>query len=236
MKPFTAVPNTLIEALPDLGHDAFILYCYLQYRANGDGEAWPSYETINHETKIRRSNIPGALKKLEELGLIKKRRRFSGSTIYSISTDMVLMGATLVPEWDCISTNGGTTLVPMVVHKQESLNKNHLTRDSSSTDPVLMDKEDPFTEMQWRCETRLGLAMTGERDINAVREMVKEQITDDDFTAALNWHSENGKIIRTIAGALASLKVSKAKRIQAANTRKTKIKSGQELAHDPIGL
>ena len=78
--------------------------------------------------------------------------------------------------------------------------------------------------------------MTGKRDIDAVREMVKAGYTDEDFRATLAWYTENGKTIRTVAAALGSLSTSKLKRVQASNARKAQIKNGSERAHDPIGL
>lgn len=59
-------------------------------RANEDNQCWPSYEDICLRSCANRKSVVAALKKLEDLGLITKTRRFSKSTVYTlaISTDI----------------------------------------------------------------------------------------------------------------------------------------------------
>ena len=63
----------------------------LANRANKDGECFPSLSTIARDAGIARSTAQEAIKKLEGLGLIKKRQRKSSrndgwrSTLYRLS-------------------------------------------------------------------------------------------------------------------------------------------------------
>jgi hypothetical protein len=59
-------------------------------RANEDHQCWPSYDDICFRSGANRKSVVAALKKLEELGVIERNRRFSKSTVYTlaISTDI----------------------------------------------------------------------------------------------------------------------------------------------------
>lgn len=62
-------------------------------RANEDNQCWPSYDDICARSCANRKSVVAGLKKLEALGLITKTRRFSKSTVYtlSVSTDIGLI-------------------------------------------------------------------------------------------------------------------------------------------------
>jgi len=59
-------------------------------RANEDNQCWPSYEDICSRSCANQKTVASALKALEQLGFIKKTRRYSKSTLYEllISSDI----------------------------------------------------------------------------------------------------------------------------------------------------
>lgn len=59
-------------------------------RANEDNQCWPSYDDICSRSCANRKSVVAALKKLEELGLITKTRRFSKSTVYTLAISTVI--------------------------------------------------------------------------------------------------------------------------------------------------
>jgi len=78
-------------------------------RANEENKCWPSYDDICERSCANRKSVVSALKKLEELGLIQKTRRYSKSTVYEllISTDMGSISR---------STNMGSIEKPNIGH------------------------------------------------------------------------------------------------------------------------
>jgi hypothetical protein len=99
---FTTIPNSVIQLWPKIGVDGMTLFVYLRYRTNAQTEtAFPSLDTIQQDTSLPRKRIVKAAKKLEEAGLVERKRRFSASTIYTlklpatiaISADVELMEA-----------------------------------------------------------------------------------------------------------------------------------------------
>lgn len=95
---FTTIPNSVIELWPSIGVDGMALLVYLRYRTNSQtGDAFPSYDKITADTGLTRRRIAKAIRLLESVGLVERKRRFSASTIYtlkmpeSISTDAALM-------------------------------------------------------------------------------------------------------------------------------------------------
>lgn len=82
---FTAIPNTVIRLLPQVGPSAFALWSYLRMRMNSETEvAFPAYETIRAETGLGFDTIARSCRALEAAGLIERRRRFSSSTVYTL--------------------------------------------------------------------------------------------------------------------------------------------------------
>ncbi|MBR3918331.1 MAG: helix-turn-helix domain-containing protein [Clostridia bacterium] len=60
----------------DLSHRAVSVYTYLFYRANKNGECWPSIPTIANDLKISSSTVRRALKDLRKEGLIETKQRY----------------------------------------------------------------------------------------------------------------------------------------------------------------
>lgn len=131
---FTTVPNSVIELWPKIGIDGMALFVYLRYRTNGQTEtAFPSFDTIHQDTCLTRKRIAQAARKLEEAGLVARKRRFGASTIYTlklpdaiaISNDAGLMG-------DSISHDAEPSLVQGVHTNQIDLNHTEKKIDSSA--------------------------------------------------------------------------------------------------------
>lgn len=77
---------------------------------------------------------------------------------------------------------------------------------------------DYFSLLQHVIERLTGLPITPtKRETDALNEMIRLEITEDDLSAAVNWFRDNGKTARGPASLLESAKVSHAKRIQASN-------------------
>jgi len=83
---FTIVPNEVLES--DLSARAVLVFVALMSRVSHDSAAakcWPSYEAIAERCAVKgREAISAALNELEKKGFLKRERRFSASTIYTL--------------------------------------------------------------------------------------------------------------------------------------------------------
>ena len=80
---FTTIPNYLIEILPIVGRDAYVLFGYLRYRTNRKlRTAFPGYDRIRSDTTLTFGRISAAIKSLEAAGFMERRKRFGDSTQY----------------------------------------------------------------------------------------------------------------------------------------------------------
>lgn len=131
---FTTIPNTVIRLWPILGMDAFALFVCLRYHSDDNGVSFPAYSTITKETGLTRNKIARGIRVLEIHKLLTRQKRFSGSTIYtltmpSISPDAVLMDIASSPAAGLQLSRSRTTVVP-----NRDTNQTHLTR-SIQQDP-----------------------------------------------------------------------------------------------------
>ena len=130
---FVAISHTFVEDMPNLSPASVKLFLYLRFRANNQtDEAFPSYDAISKDTGLARATISEGIKGLIERGWLKKKRRFSNSTIYeicnpSISSEIELMDdknePPLVQKLNCISSEIELPLVQKL-----NSNKNQSTR------------------------------------------------------------------------------------------------------------
>lgn len=129
---FTTVPNSVIEIWNSIGLDAFALFVYLRFRSNKQDTCWPSYQTISQETTLTRQRISNAISILETNQLLERRKRFSGSTVYTIkmpiSKDVGLMDDPISKDVLLQQSDILTTVV-----RQVDTNQTHSTR-STETD------------------------------------------------------------------------------------------------------
>ncbi len=119
---FTPVPELVIEAMPELGTDAVTLFMYLRYKTHRrKGSAWPSYTQISEATGWGRRRISNAIKALDAGGWLSKRKRFSNTTVYTLtrpphvggasSSEMELMDAASNRATEPQKSRNGTTEV-----------------------------------------------------------------------------------------------------------------------------
>jgi hypothetical protein len=96
---YTAVPNSFIKA-NDVSHEAFRLMVALMMHTNGADDtptAFPSYDRIKAITSISSySTIAKALRALEDLGWIERRKRFGKSTVYTITSPTAGVGLSVL--------------------------------------------------------------------------------------------------------------------------------------------
>jgi hypothetical protein len=146
---FTAVPESVIEMAPQLGAEAFLLFCYLRYMTNRErGCAWPSYDTIQKATGLRRAAIAEALNTLEHVRLLKRHRRFGASTEYEL-----VPPPPVVRQVDCSSPTGGPSVVQQVDGTQDLSTQDQVTQTETplaapqraATPPTSGPEPDPIS-------------------------------------------------------------------------------------------
>lgn len=83
---FTIVPNEILES--DLSPRAVLVFVALMSRVSHSGESarcWPSYEAIKERCAVKgREAISAGLDELEAKGYLRRERRFSASTVYTL--------------------------------------------------------------------------------------------------------------------------------------------------------
>jgi len=186
---FVAIPHTFVEDMPNLSPASVKLFLYLRFRANNQtDEAYPSYDAIAKDTGLARATISEGIKGLIERGWLKKKRRFSNSTIYeicapSISSEIELMNdknePPLVQKLNCISSIFELPLVQKL-----NSNKNQRTRTkeqhhqaqtldkvaNANCDPKDDDDDDDFFKQIKSELSKQNLVMTP-RTIKAAKRL-----------------------------------------------------------------
>lgn len=82
---FFTVPKSVISILPALQGSDIKVYLYLCDRVNGrTGKCYPSQSTIAKECKLGIRTVGAAVRKLEQLELIRVQRRDRGSNVYEV--------------------------------------------------------------------------------------------------------------------------------------------------------
>jgi hypothetical protein len=88
---FTIVPHEIIES--DLSPRAVLVFIALMSRVShteGDAKCWPSYEAIRERCAVKgREAINAGLDELEARGYLTRERRFSASTVYTLTRPVV---------------------------------------------------------------------------------------------------------------------------------------------------
>lgn len=84
---FAIVPVEILES--DLSPRAVLVFIALMsrvdHRRNGEAVCWPSYEAIRERSAVKgREAISAALDELESKGYLRRERRFSASTVYTL--------------------------------------------------------------------------------------------------------------------------------------------------------
>lgn len=131
---------TVGEGIGILGSNAFAVYFCMVSSANANWETSISYDIIQQWTKLSRVTISGSIKMLAAQGLIKPHRRFSASTIYTISKPSELMNSPLVNLVNYISLTNVLLTTTLLINDSNSIVKSTVGElmDYSSKPSVLM--------------------------------------------------------------------------------------------------
>lgn len=82
---FAMIPHTFIEESRGLSiHARWLFVILMFYRNTMTGNSFPSYQTIHEKFGLRRPMISKGIKELEAAGWLKRKKRFSQSTIYTL--------------------------------------------------------------------------------------------------------------------------------------------------------
>jgi len=139
---FTTVPNTVIKMWNQIGLDAFVLFVYLRYRTDEHDECYPSYDTIQKDTGLRRARVSAAVARLEEAGLLERRKRFGNSTVYTLIMPPISPPVGLLEESPVVHlSNYSSPPVELSVVRQEYTNQIQLTRSNEQDKPSSPDGE-----------------------------------------------------------------------------------------------
>lgn len=83
---FITIPFSFIREAKELSFHARWLFVTLRFYTNRQsGNAFPSYETIQELTGMRREMIAKSIRELADKGWLTKRRRFSRSNLYTLN-------------------------------------------------------------------------------------------------------------------------------------------------------
>lgn len=162
---FTTVPNSIIKLWPDIGGDAMQLVLYLRYRTNSETElAFPSYDIIQRDTTLTRRRIAKAIRALEKGHLVERKRRFGGSTLYTLRLP-------LVTHMDYSSSDAGLSLVQGVHTNKIESNKKDSTIAADAANLLPPRKYGPPQETKphsrEELRTMTANAVAGGAEINA---------------------------------------------------------------------
>ena len=120
---FVVIPVSVIKMWHEMGVDAVSLFVYLRYRTNGKTEtAYPSYDTISKQTRLTRKRIAKAIHTLEKHKLLTRKRRFSGSTLYTLHYPSAISPTSELMR-DSISPTSELPLVPRMHANKIEINK-----------------------------------------------------------------------------------------------------------------
>lgn len=85
MGAFVPIPHTFIKQSRNLSFHARWLFVTFCYYTNGEsGLAFPSYDTIQKLTRMRRQKIADSIRELEDAGWLSRQKRFNNSTFYEV--------------------------------------------------------------------------------------------------------------------------------------------------------
>lgn len=191
--PFTGVPNFIFALIDEIGIDGIGMYAYLLMRSGEDGKCFPSYDRMQKDLKVSRYKVSEMIKRLEDVGLVQRKRRFSASTIYTvISSKIELMDAPLVQKSDYISSKIELPLVQKSDTNKNHFKKNHLNNtDEQDTSGM------PFALLldAFISYSKIPLFNPRPRDIEALTRMVENKVTPAVIEAAIKALGTKYKIV-----------------------------------------
>src|SRR3990167_3635998 len=180
---FTTVPESVIKRTAEIGSDAVMMFVYLRFRTNSDrGQAWPSYDLMQSDLGWGRSKVSGALKSLQDAGLLIKTRRFGQSTLYRL----------VPPPPDVAAPEHQDASSP----ETELLERNPPDQSSQIGTPVVpeSDSSSPGIELQNQIESNQTQSNQIERDPARPFFGRARTATDDLKTCLVQHFSETAKL------------------------------------------
>jgi hypothetical protein len=175
---FTAIPERVVEMIPEIGSDAALMYLYLRYRTNAKrGQAWPGYKRMRKDLTWGRTRIHNAIKALEEHALLDRQQRFGQSTIYMLKRPPdvgvetegtpispivgLIEESAISPNLGLHSSHSGTPLVPKRDLNQIKFNQNESNQTQIKELPLSNNEKRKLAEEYFRDLT--GLRPNGDK-------------------------------------------------------------------------
>jgi DNA replication protein DnaD len=94
MGAFVPIPHSFIKNSRELSFHARWLFVTLCFYTNRKmGVAFPSYDTIQQLTRMRREKIASSIRELEDAGWLRRQKRFNNSTFYEVLIPRPNMGS-----------------------------------------------------------------------------------------------------------------------------------------------
>lgn len=158
---FTIVPNEILAS--DLSPRAVLVFIALMSRVSHDAAApkcWPSYEAIAERCAIKaRASISAAIDELEQKGFLKRDKRFSASTVYTLlrprsSHDERMVDCAVVQNMNYSSSqceqpvihNANANKIQVnKIQEQDPISSNASALEVESTQPAVL----PSGEIDW---------------------------------------------------------------------------------------
>lgn len=108
MGKFTVIPNSFVQDMKNLPPAAHSMFVILSYHINikrDDEDVFPSYVTLKEETGLAFSTIAKGIKALMDAGWLERRKRFGGSTVYTIKYPDTITSKNGVMDDDAVLQN-----------------------------------------------------------------------------------------------------------------------------------
>jgi hypothetical protein len=144
--PFTTIPNSILELWPKIGVDGMALFLYLRWRTHSKYEiAFPSYDTIQAETRLTRQRISKAIQTLEKVAILECKRRFGNSTIYILKLPPISLPVARLADVGKLEPKGSDKPVvhppndislpvePSLVHQSHAIKIDSIKKESIKT-------------------------------------------------------------------------------------------------------
>ena len=142
-------------------------------RADVDGYCYPGYDDICKRSCATRHAVANALRKFEQLGLLKRKKRFNKSTVYQLIVGSVEINTTASAEINTASSVEINTLTTNEPPKEPP-------KRSSYKPPDTIDKD---AWRDWVAYRRKFKGPTTERSLVLVANKLKDLTPEEQRTA-----------------------------------------------------
>lgn len=142
-------------------------------RADVDGYCYPGYDDICKRSCATRHAVANALRRFEQLGLLKRQKRFNKSTVYQLIVGSVEINTTASAEINTASSVEINTLITNEPPKEPP-------RRSSYKPPDTVDKD---AWRDWVAYRRKFKGPTTERSLLLVANKLKDLTPEEQRTA-----------------------------------------------------